>query len=102
LFKWGTAFPCEYYTKLILDGHVYNMQDPSMCPDRPTGSAGTGCTITADYLETGFGSNVSDQYQIDGSPTNSPVSLDTIIDGASFTAFYDPSPVATATYTVTR
>ena len=98
----GTAFPCEYYTKLILDGHVYNMQDPSMCPNRPTGSAGTGCTITADYLETGFGSNVSGQYQIDGSPTDSPVSLDMIIDGASFTAFYDPSPVATATYTVTR
>jgi hypothetical protein len=97
-----TTFPCEYFTKLILDGHVYDMQDPSMCPNRPSGSAGTGCTITADYLETGFGSNVSDQYQIDGLPANTPVSLDTTIDGASFTAFYDPSPVSTATYTVTQ
>ena len=96
----GTAFPCQYYTKLILDGHVYNMQDPSMCPNRPSGSAGTGCTITSDFLEKGFGSNVSDQYQIDGVATSAPVSLDTIIDGASFTAFYDPSPVSTATYTV--
>ncbi len=97
----GTHFPCQYYTKLILDGHSYNMQDPSMCPNRPAGSAGTGCTITSDYLETGFGSNVSDQYQIDGSPTATPVSLNTIIDGASFTAYYDPSPVSTVTYTVT-
>ncbi len=97
-----TAFPCEYFTKLILDGHVYDMQDPSMCPNRPIGSAGTGCTITTDYLETGFGSNVSDQYQIDGSPANTPVPLDMIIDGASFTAFYDPSPVSTATYTITQ
>ncbi len=96
----GTHFPCQYYTKLILDGHSYDMQDPSMCPNRPAGSAGTGCTITSDNLETGFGSNVSDQYQIDGVPTATPVSLNTRIDGASFTAFYDPSPVSTVTYTV--
>jgi Chitobiase/beta-hexosaminidase C-terminal domain/Bacterial Ig-like domain (group 2) len=96
----GTAFPCEYYTKLILDGHAYNMQAAGMCPNRPSGSAGTGCTITADFLESGFGSNVSDQYQIDGSPTSAPVSLDTILDAASFTAFYAPSSVSTAAYII--
>jgi hypothetical protein len=96
----GEPFPCQYFTRLILDGHVYNLQDPAMCPKRPEGSAGAGCTITSDYLEKGFGSNVSDQYQIDGFATSEPVSLNTIIDGASFTAFYDPSPEATATYTI--
>jgi hypothetical protein len=95
----STDFPCLYYTKLILDGTSYDLQDASMCPSKPTGS-GTGCTITADYLENGFGSNVSDQWQLDGFPKSSPFSLGAIVDEATFTAYFTPSVEADFAYII--
>ncbi len=100
----GKSYPCQYYWRMILDGTSYNMQAAGMCKSRPSGSGQTsgttGCTITTDTLEAGFGSNASDQYQIDSIETGTKSPVSEIVDNATFTALYDPSPVASATYSV--
>jgi hypothetical protein len=100
--KSGNTYPCEYYTKLILDGTSYNLQDSSMCPDKDQveGATPAGCTIPSYPLPSGWNSNISDQWQIDGQPVSSPSSLAAIVDEATFTAWYTPSSVASFAYTI--
>ncbi len=95
-----SGFPCLYWTKLILDGVPHNLQAAGACGQTSSSPYKNGCTFKADTLETGFGSLVANQFQIDGGPVSSPVSLNDTLDEATFTAFYDPSAVASAAYTI--
>jgi hypothetical protein len=102
----GTSYYCEHYGHWIIDGVSFNMQASGMCAGRPSGSGQTasppttGCTITTDTLEAGFGANATDQHQEDTHGATSQVSG--TFDAGTFTAFYDPSAVATAAYTISN
>ena len=104
----GTKFPCEYYDHWIIDGVSYNLQTGTIstggtftpCPSRPAGS-GTGCTITTDTLESGFGANASNQHQLDSDQSSgTPVQVSAIVDKATYTSSFDPSSVASFVYTI--
>jgi hypothetical protein len=95
-----SGFPCLYWTKLILDGNPHNLQQGGACGQTSSSPYKNGCTFKADTLEAGFGSLVANQFQIDGGPVSSPVSLNDTLDQATFTAFYDPSAPSTAAFTI--
>jgi len=109
----GESFPCLYYMKAIFDGTDYNEQTGTItlangssggtfspCPSRPAGS-GTGCTITADTLESGFGANLTTQHQLDTLQSGTKTSIESVFDKESVTSLYDPTAVQTFVYTAT-
>jgi hypothetical protein len=97
----GNHFPCMYWDKWKLDGATYDLQHGvctgTGCTAHTFSACGqsNGCTIASEPLSFNVG-YATDQFQTDAH--GGAGATQQIVDSADFIAYYDPSPVASATY----
>lgn len=95
----GTPAPCNYWTKLIINGTVHNLQAVTACPSIPSnGNNGAGCTYGA--YTSNFAQVVNDQFQIDSKPSASGHLDNVRLDSANVLAYNDPSAEQDFSYTI--